>query len=143
MAPELMKINQKQILPKLDLNYDHYPYRVFSTGTKAGLSLSLSIYERDVDFICSRHQDFKIYLHTPGETIIPKNFLSLSLMSDGLISVKPQIMTTSSEVRSYALHKRKCFFDSEHQLYFFQVYTQRNCQLECRANIVKSICGCV
>lgn len=45
--------------------------------------------------------------------------------------------------RNLFYFRRKCYFDSERQLRFLKVYTQRNCELECLSNATLKTCGCV
>ena len=57
--------------------------------------------------------------------------------------VQPRIMTTSDGLRSYNPQIRQCYFQGERYLRFFQVYTQRNCEVECLTNFTFTECGCV
>lgn len=59
------------------------------------------------------------------------------------MSVKPNMITTSSGLADYAPERRQCYFNDERQLKFFKVYTQSNCELECLANYTLKACGCV
>lgn len=122
-----------------------YPYRVFGAGPRAGLLIALRLYEEDFDYLCSGpSQGFKIHLHAPGEIPqVTKHYFRVPLIHEVLVSVKPNIITTSEGLRRCEPNKRQCYFGSERQLRFFKLYTQRNCQLECLSNFTKSECGCV
>lgn len=86
----------------------------------------------------------QILLHHPAE--IPRvgsQFFRAPLNQEIVVSVKPDMMTTSTGLRSYDPHRRQCFFPSERYLSFYQSYTQQNCQIECLANYTLAKCGCV
>lgn len=122
-----------------------YPFRVFGAGARAGLFALLRLYEQDLEYLCRGPvQGFKILLHTPGEVPqVSKHYFRVPLLQEVLVSVKPNMITTSEGLRHYEPNRRQCFFDSERQLRFFKVYTQRNCELECLSNFTKIECGCV
>lgn len=89
-------------------------------------------------------QGFKILLHTPGEVPqVSKHYFRVPLLQEVLVSVKPNMITTSEGLMSYEPNRRQCYFNSERQLRFFKVYTQRNCELECLSNFTRIECGCV
>lgn len=69
--------------------------------------------------------------------------ISVPLLEEVLISVKPNMITTSENLRHYTPWDRQCYFSDERQLRFFKIYTQRNCELECLSNFTLSQCGCV
>lgn len=124
---------------------DEYPYRVISAGPRVGLHTTFQLYEHDLDYICRGPvHGFKILLHSPiEEPQISTYYFRLPIMQDISVSVKPQIITTSIGLRHYKPNERQCFFNSERKLRFFNVYTQRNCELECLANFTLNECGCV
>lgn len=124
---------------------DTYPFRVFGAGARAGLFALLRLYEQDLEYLCRGPvQGFKILLHTPGEVPqVSKHYFRVPLLQEVLVSVKPNMITTSEGLRHYEPNRRQCFFNSERELRFFKVYTQRNCELECLANFTKTECGCV
>lgn len=78
-----------------------FPYRAFSASD--GLSATLSLDERDIDYLCGGPvQGFKILLHTAGEAPqLSKYFFRIPLGHEVLISVRPNIMATSPEIKSY------------------------------------------
>ena len=80
-------------------------------------------------------QGFKILLHTPGEIPrVSKQYFRVPLNQEVVVSVKPNMITTSEGLVGYAPNRRQCYFNDERQLKFFKVYTQSNCELECLAN---------
>lgn len=122
-----------------------YPYRVFGAGARLGLFALLRLYEQHLEYLCRGPvQGFKITLHTPGEVPqVSKHYFRVPYLQEVLVAVRPNMITTSDGLRHYEPNRRQCFFDSERYLRFFNVYTQRNCELECLSNFTKAECGCV
>jgi len=122
-----------------------YPVRVFGAGVRAGLFIVLRMYEQDLDYICRGPvQGFKILLHVPGEVPqVSKQYFRAPLNQEVIVSVKPNMITTSDGLKYYSPNRRQCFFNSERYLRYFKVYTQTNCQVECLANYTLEQCGCV
>lgn len=120
-----------------------YPRRVLSASD--GFVITLRMFVNDTDYVCGGPvQSFKVLLHTAGE--IPqmtKYFYRVPLDHDIIMAVRPNIMTTTDSLKdSYTAKKRKCYFDNEKPLQFFKYYTQRNCQLDCIATRMASLCKC-
>ena len=85
-------------------------------------------------------QGFKILLHTPGEIPrVSKQFFRIPLEQEVVVSVKPNMITTSEGLADYSPDRRQCYFNEERHLKFFKVYTQANCELECLANFTLSM----
>lgn len=80
-----------------------YPYRVFGAGARAGLFALLRLYEHNLDYICKGPvQGFKILLHQPGEfPQVSKQYFRVPLLQEVLVSVKPNMMTTSAGLLNY------------------------------------------
>lgn len=128
-----------------DYNVDSYPYRAMLSGVDAGLSLELKSLADDIDTICGNTVDgFKIALHTPGEfPRFEKHFFQIPFGQNLMLSVKPQVITTSENLNLYSPQKRQCYFDGEKRLKYFKMYSQSNCEFECLTEYTKAICGCV
>lgn len=81
----------------IDSNLSTYPERVQTAGARAGLNIILPLSSYDKDFICKGpSQGFKLQLHVPGE--IPRlsqQYFRLSMDQEMVISVKPNMITTS------------------------------------------------
>ncbi|KAJ8927290.1 hypothetical protein NQ314_020293, partial [Rhamnusium bicolor] len=124
---------------------DTFPRRAMSSGFTGSHILVLADYEDDLDYVCkSQLQGFKVILHHPAE--IPRvsmKYYQAPLNQELLITIIPEMMTTSGSLKSYDPHKRECFFLDERYLSFFQTYTQQNCQFECLTNYTLKKCGCV
>lgn len=122
-----------------------YPRRVLGPGARAGLNIVLKLSDPDLDYICRGPvQGFKVILHTPSE--VPrasKHFFRVPLRQEVVVSVKPNMITTSPGLANYEPNRRQCYFNDERDLRFFKVYTQSNCELECLANFTLQQCDCV
>lgn len=122
-----------------------YPIRVFSAHKSSALKFKLRTFDEDVEYVCrSLVPGFKVFLHTPGD-VLKKNDRSIRVpFSEEIqISIIPKLITTSEGLRKYSVEKRKCLFDDENHLNFFQFYSQSNCEIECLANYTLKTCGCV
>lgn len=88
-------------------NIDSYPERVQTAGARAGLFVVLPLDTADMDYICrGPSQGFKIQLHTPGEVpLLSQQYFRLSVDQELTVSVKPNMMTTSEVLRSYAISR--------------------------------------
>lgn len=122
-------------------NASAYPRRVLGTGTAAGLIVVLKLPEVDFDYICRGPvQGFKVLLHIPGEIPkISKKYYRVPMHQEVVVTVKPNMITTSDGLIDYPPNKRQCFFENEGNLKFFKVYTQNNCEMECLANFTLSM----
>ncbi|KAK5641660.1 hypothetical protein RI129_010207 [Pyrocoelia pectoralis] len=124
---------------------DAYPMRAISAGQGAGLSVLLRLYEKDLDYVCRGPvQGFKVLLHHPAEVPrVSQQYFRAPLNQESIVAIKPDMMTTSDGLKDYHPHRRQCYFEHERQLRFYQVYTQKNCEVECLTNYTLDYCGCV
>ncbi|XP_018568328.1 pickpocket protein 28-like [Anoplophora glabripennis] len=124
---------------------DTFPRRAMSAGSSAGLFLLIKAFKQDLDYICKGPvQGFKVLLHHPAE--IPRvssNYFRVPLNQEVVVSIAPDMMTTSEGLTEYEPHRRQCYFPKEKYLRFFQYYTQQNCEVECLTNYTLVKCGCV
>lgn len=122
-----------------------YPNRVLGTGPDNGLNVQLRLNPMELDYLCQGAvQGFKVVLHAPTEIPQPsKNFLRLPLEQEILVSVKPNMVVTTKELRHYPPNRKLCYLNSERSLKFYKVYTQQHCELECVSNYTLKQCGCV
>ncbi|XP_039296208.1 pickpocket protein 28-like isoform X2 [Nilaparvata lugens] len=122
-----------------------HPRRSVRPGIKFGLEISLTAKNEDFDSECSGDsQGFMVILHNPAEIATASNqFYNLPPNQELFLAVKPNMMTTSSNLLSYSPEHRQCYFAHERKLAFFKVYTQKNCELECQTNYTLNLCGCV
>uniref|UniRef100_A0A1B0DLX5 Uncharacterized protein n=1 Tax=Phlebotomus papatasi TaxID=29031 RepID=A0A1B0DLX5_PHLPP len=146
------------------LDLTTHPQRALGDGVRAGLYIMLQSPEKDFDYLCSGMvQGFKVHLHSPDDVPqIARQFFSVPLKKEIMVSVKPSMITTSEGLRAYnpirltkrSMHffqmftnsfrsRRQCYFNHERQLKFFRNYTQKNCELECFSLFLLKECGCV
>lgn len=122
-----------------------FPNRANANRAVPDLVVELLSDEDNKDLLCnSANSGFKIYLH---------NFLDLpqsslyyyAALEDQVTSlaVNLNILNTSETLLNYDPIVRQCYFPKEKYLRFFKVYTAKNCQAECLANITVQKCNCV
>lgn len=128
-----------------DLGADTFPRRAIAAGQRACFSLLMTLYEPDLDYICRGPvQGFKILIHNPVEMPrVSQQYFRAPLNQEVVVAIKPDMMTTSEGLRDYSAEDRHCYFPDEKHLKYFQVYTQRNCEVECLTNHTLEKCGCV
>lgn len=154
MAPEMMMVTTNPNTSRWNMEdgYDiesteiGYPIRVYKVKQSVALAIFLQISGNDIEYSCrGLVPGFKILLHMPGEVppTTTRHSFRVPLSEEALIAIKPTLITTSNNLRSYDPNLRQCFFSSERKLRFFKMYTQNNCELECLANFTKSECKCV
>lgn len=86
------------------------------------------------------------FLHHPNE---PPFFFyedTISMFGAGkLIDVHatPKVFISGENLKSIAVEKRGCYFDDEHHLKLFKLYSIKNCEIECFSRTAAEICGCV
>lgn len=87
---------------------------------------------------------FHIALHSPEELPrFPSDFIQIPMSYIIHMAIKPNRIATSNRLKSYSPQQRGCFFKTERHLRYFELYSQRKCELECLANYTKIECGCV
>lgn len=89
--------------PKIPADPLTYPFRVLGAGARVGLFALLRLYEQHLEYLCRGPvQGFKILLHTPGEIPqVSKHYFRVPMLSEVLVSVKPNMITTSEGLRHY------------------------------------------
>lgn len=113
---------------------------MLGTGSAAGMKIVLKLPDDNFDYVCRGPvQGFKVLLHSPGDIPrISKKYIRVPLRQEVVVSVKPNMITTSEGLVDYSPEKRQCYFEHEGNLKFFKVYTQSNCEIECLANFTLS-----
>lgn len=87
---------------------------------------------------------FQVTIHLPSKIPeIPDNHFALPLDQRVTGVIIPRVINTSKAVKKFDVSKRDCYFASERPLYFFKIYTQENCVIECKTNYTLAHCGCV
>lgn len=127
------------------LNGEVYPLRTYDVGENSGLSLRLRSYGKDLQYVCDDSAlGYTVSLIMPGEAFKTalRNF-HVPLSQDVFIAIKAKLFLIAKELRDYKTIERNCYFNAERQLHFYQLYTQKNCDVECLANFTNLMCGCV
>lgn len=124
-------------------NSTHYPRPVQGAGSNMGLTLML---DADVsNYYCSSTSSsgFKILLHSPAETPKMSNFaFSVATGQETKIVITPRISEATNLIRNIPLKKRQCIFDGESNLSFYNIYSKKNCEMECTSRTMREKCGC-
>ncbi|CAG9810349.1 unnamed protein product [Chironomus riparius] len=149
----------------------HDDFKVYSHGIKSNWNLSYGYFDSNHEYpskmsdgfskslnaillqdITNMNKDcsiyrrgFEIYWHLPNE-ILTHWHSSVNINNvnkDNQIYIKTKSFQMSPKLQKYDVKHRKCFFDHEKNLKFFKIYSEKNCLLECLANITIAKCGCV
>lgn len=125
-------------------NKNTYPFRAFGSN-KNSLDISVEYVPKRDRFCQSTYSMFRVIVGMPGEMVPPffLNNVKVIKWAKAQIFIKPTLITTADDLRSYDPITRQCFFDDERQLQFFRLYTEYNCQTECLSNFMKQECDCV
>jgi acid-sensing ion channel, other len=134
IGKELTLTHPKSIKPKVSA--DDYP---LSTTQKpgSGLEVVLSSIKRVFRFdVCTA---LSFIVHSPYE--LPGSYDSTEMCEfrygfDFDVLITPEIIRTDKSLGSVAPEKRGCYFEGEKKLRFFKVYTRRNCEFECLADLL-------
>lgn len=89
-------------------------------------------------------QAFTIIFHNPAEipTIFHERF-SINHNKDFSFIIKIKSVKFDNYLRHFSPHHRKCYFENEKKLKFFNIYTKFHCEFECNVNQTLRNCGCV
>ncbi|KAF5291550.1 hypothetical protein FQR65_LT01863 [Abscondita terminalis] len=126
-----------------DAGLHTYPRRVLLTGAKAGFQVDLFVNASNLDYLCGELQGFKVALHHPAEVPNMDTHFRVPLDQAVVAAIKPEMITTSEEIRAYDYKDRKCYLPGEKVLSSYKSYTQQNCLVECLTNYTLKECGCV
>lgn len=56
--------------------------------------------------------------------------------------IRPSMITTTDEIKSYRPKDRQCYVAGEKVLSSYKYYSQNNCLTECMLNFTIAKCGC-
>lgn len=124
---------------------EKYPRSATTSMFFGALQLGLVQLKSNSELKCFNEMAlYRMYLHQPGDIpLLTRLGIQIHPSETTMISIKPKLITTSPKLRNYTPERRQCFFNFERQLRFHQIYTQKNCQLECLADYLKDECKCV
>ncbi|XP_022131157.2 pickpocket protein 11-like [Pieris rapae] len=108
-------------------------------------NIELSIFDRDFFIRVSNfYKSYKVYIHSPDE-IITSTTPSYNIDIEAAVSFGLSVWTTriSEELRVTSLRIRKCRFINEATNDRYPIYSYSHCLLECRINVIKTLCGCI
>lgn len=97
------------------------------------------------EILNNNFNNFQMFFHNPAEIPMYQSHetINLPLHKELFLRMEPKVVTASQDLEEYTPMNRRCYFSHERPLSLFKVYTQRNCQLECRVNCSVSLCDCV
>ncbi|XP_031355611.1 pickpocket protein 28-like isoform X2 [Photinus pyralis] len=122
--------------------FNTHPRRTMLTGVKAGLQLDLFTDDDNLDYLCNEISGFMVTLHNPAEVPNMDTHFRVPMDTAVVVAIKPSMISTSDEIKSYSLDDRLCYLPGERQLSNYKIYTQQNCMVECLANYSLKVCGC-
>ncbi|EDS29852.1 pickpocket [Culex quinquefasciatus] len=122
-----------------------YPHRPLSNGMFSGLFMVLSVRHIDQEFLCrGAYTGYKLTVHPPDEIALTGDrFLRLNNFDVIELTFTPNALYTARDLHDASPTRRKCFFNHERYLRFFNHYNQANCIAECVSNYTLKKCGCV
>lgn len=120
-----------------------YPSPVPGSGSNMGLTLTLNA--DVVNYYCSSTSSsgFKVLFHSPIETPKVANygfFISTGLETKVVIS--PKISQASELIRKIPIRQRQCIFANEANLSYYNIYSKKNCEMECSSKLTELWCNC-
>ncbi|XP_050436565.1 sodium channel protein Nach-like [Adelges cooleyi] len=104
---------------------------------KANESESLGLGQRDVD-------GAKVMVHASYQFPNAGDGLPVRALPGRRLSIMtlPVITVSSNSVKRLSVDVRGCVFPDERLLYIYHVYTQSSCLIQCRMQLILSLCGC-
>lgn len=58
------------------------------------------------------------------------------------VLVTPVVVRSDDSLKNLDYSDRSCYFENERHLRFFNLYTKRNCEIDCFANFTQKTCNC-
>ncbi|XP_075158000.1 pickpocket protein 28-like [Haematobia irritans] len=120
------------------------PHKVPGVGESLGLSVTIDVQEDKYYCSSSNSIGFKFAIHSPNET---PNIHEIGVFvepgKETNMQIRPEKTESDRNLRKMSTKLRQCLFHSERRLKFFAHYTQRNCEMECVAEISWQYCGCL
>lgn len=110
------------------------------------LGLSLILDANVSDYYCSSTSSsgFKVLLHSPIETPKMKNYgFSISTGLETNVVITPKISDASDLIRKVPQKQRQCIFENEANLSYYNIYSRKNCEMECVSLLIEADCDCV
>lgn len=98
------------------------------------------------------HNDAKLTTYSEAFSVHPTDELPLMLQLENSIGfeggrqlevlITPSVIRSDKNLKTLEPNDRSCYLEGERKLRFFKVYTKRNCEIECLANVSRKLCAC-
>lgn len=90
------------------------------------------------------HDFVHILFHPPNEIPTPSHKAHLLAYGNPAnLALTVRSFRSDPSLRGVPIEWRKCYFEGERKLKFFNSYTKLHCEIECQANATLAKCGCV
>ncbi|XP_063916176.1 pickpocket protein 28-like [Zophobas morio] len=126
------------------LRLDTYPNRALLFGNHNGLRVVLKANKLQETFKCkSVYTGFKVIIHRPIDIPHPSKYYFL-VPRNKFVTVVVDLhkIATHERVLKMPPSYRKCYRPYEKPLKYFTQYTNKNCYLECRTEMMLKRCNC-
>ncbi|XP_039286387.1 pickpocket protein 28-like [Nilaparvata lugens] len=123
-----------------------HPMRMFADGMAGTIAIVLQFDDQDYDEECNQGgRGFTLAVHSPAELPSSIQYNQIHLKTGHMSSVylNAEVASIDKYITAWPPEKRGCVLSTEHKLYFFKIYTQKNCDSECSAFTALKMCGCV
>ncbi|XP_055591170.1 pickpocket protein 28-like [Uranotaenia lowii] len=122
----------------------YYPRPAIDLSERYHLRLKLKHNNSWVDHSCGSTNVVTAFLHNPVDfPYKARKSISIAGGSAIELKVKPSDTTTPFFMNFYCPERLQCYFQEQRQLEFFRVYSQANCELECRTKYFLAKKKCV
>ncbi|XP_075230332.1 pickpocket protein 28-like [Lycorma delicatula] len=120
------------------------PFRVPGANFANTASFLLDFGTDEIQEFCTpKSNGFVAIVHNPSELpSFQHAVLYLEVDKRTVLHITPNLIETDSALRSWDPEDRGCYYGHERKLLFFDIYTYKNCELECEANLTLKNCYC-
>ncbi|XP_055622132.1 pickpocket protein 28-like [Toxorhynchites rutilus septentrionalis] len=113
----------------------YYPRPAVDLSGRYQLRMKLSFNEAFLHPACGDSRSVTVFIHSPADfPFKSSNGVPIEVGERVQLLPKPKVILTQHFLRFRSPQSTKCFFEGQRQLRFFRIYTQSNCELECRTN---------
>ncbi|XP_067635805.1 pickpocket protein 28 [Eurosta solidaginis] len=122
----------------------YFPRVSGGTGSRLGLTVVLNSSSEEYYCTKSKSIGFKILVHNPAELPRVSNYgFLVTAGREARVPIEPIYENADAEIRSIHKDTRRCLFSDEGGLTYYGIYSRRNCEFECEADILTEKCDCV
>lgn len=120
-----------------------YPLQGKGPGSNMGLTLMLNAEVANYHCSSTSSSGFKVLLHSPIETPKMANFgFFVSTGLETKVVITPKISEASELIRKVPIKQRQCIFADEANLSYYNIYSKKNCEMECSSKMTEDTCCC-